>query len=133
MPAELVALQVGAEGVLRQGVVARKQPQPLRRDHRAPPAHLGADRAVAANGAVRQVHVRLEAHRAAVATAQMAGHRTALPSLSSTVTSPQPSARTFGSILRRSPTMTQTRRSGWMNLPAAAASCGSVSARRVDA
>ena len=48
---------------------------------------------------------------------------TGLPSVSSTVTSPQPSSRTPASILRRSPITTHTKSSGCTNFAAAPASC----------
>src|SRR5688572_24722726 len=67
--AEHVADDAAAELVLRHGVGALQQPEGVGLDDRLPEPALGADRAVALAGALREVDVAGEADGAAMAAA----------------------------------------------------------------
>src|SRR5687768_14666428 len=67
--AEAVMDHFSAELVVDERLLAGKQAEVARRDTRQPGARLEADRAVAFEGALREVEIGLEAHRAAVAAA----------------------------------------------------------------
>src|SRR4051812_42011543 len=84
VPARIAAERVGAhaaratedvvdalapELVVAEVVFAGEQPEVRRGHGREPPARLEADRAVAFEGALSEVHVRLESHGAAMAAA----------------------------------------------------------------
>ena len=71
MFAEVVLVLAGVEEVLRQFQFARPQAKPAFARHRRPEAGASADAAVAAVGALREVEVRLEPDKAAVATAMV--------------------------------------------------------------
>jgi len=68
VPAKKVVVAPRVELIIGQGIAASEQPERGRRDNRGPEAQLGAYRAVAAQGALRQVDVGRETYRAAVTT-----------------------------------------------------------------
>src|SRR5689334_20433562 len=68
-PAEQVMDRAAAELIVGEMILALQQPQGRCLDQRLPEALLGADRAVALAGALGEVEIAFEPHRAAMAAA----------------------------------------------------------------
>src|SRR5205085_12694674 len=79
-PAEVVLVPLAAEKILRQLIPAAEEAEAVGPRHCRPEARAPADRAIAAKGWLREIELRLEVHRAAMAGAtislQHGGHLT---------------------------------------------------------